>query len=277
MIYLNAEVIGALGEDTFWTWFKREFPSASFEVPAQLREEDTLMQYSTLGFVNLAGKSIALLWELYPEMKVQLKSNQWDTILSKVYECAKFSTYRIVASSLTIPFYERFGTVEALPIGVDTDLFKPLPDKKALRDKYNIPRDAIVGFWGGTTHPMKGFSRLVEYAHLNPDIHWIVVWKWELEAGHFSGANNFIKVPQQALCELMNAADFFLCTSRLRPFFMLEWEAMACNLPMRILDDIQKDFAPSSNPRDDVFRLRWDRDSTKKLWADYLLRKGIKW
>jgi glycosyltransferase involved in cell wall biosynthesis len=277
MIYLNAEVIGALGEDTFWTWFKREFPSASFETTAQLQKEDVELQYSTLGFVNRAGKSVALLWELYPEMKDQLKSTQWDAILAKVYECAKFSTYRVVASQLMIPFYERFGTVDVLPIGVDTALFKPLSDKNALRDKYNIPRERIVGIWCGTTHPMKGFSRLVEYAHLNPDIYWIIVWKWELEAGQFPGASNFIKVPQQTLCELMNAADFFLCSSKLRPFYMVEWEAMACNLPMRILDNVQKDFVPSSNPRDDVFRLYWDRNSTKKLWANYLTRKGIIW
>lgn len=25
MIYLNTEIFSGLGEDTFWTWFKREF------------------------------------------------------------------------------------------------------------------------------------------------------------------------------------------------------------------------------------------------------------
>jgi glycosyltransferase involved in cell wall biosynthesis len=277
MIYLNAEVISGLGEDTFWTWFKREFPSASFELPRDLRNEDAVLQYSTLGFLNRAGKSIALLWELYPEMKGQLESTQWDAVLARVYECAKFSTYRVVASQLMVPFYERFGTADVLPIGVDTDLFKPLPEKNALRDKYNIPKDRKVGIWCGTTHPMKGFPRLVEYVHLNPDIYWIIVWKWELEAGHLPSASNFIQVPQQTLCELMNAADFFLCCGRLRPFYMVEWEAMACNLPIRILDNMQKDFVPSSNPRDDVFRLHWDRKSTKKLWADCLAKKGITW
>ena len=277
MIYLNPEILSGLGEDTFWTWFKREFPTASFELPKHLGNEDVVLQYSTLGFVNRTGKSIGLLWELYPEMKEQLKSNQWDKILKTVYECAKFSTYRVVASHLMVPSYERFGRVDVLPIGVNTDLFRPLPEKNTLRDKYNIPKERTVGFWCGTTHPMKGFSRLVEYAKLNPDIHWIVVWKWELEAGHLSGATNFTKVPQQMLCELMNAADFFLCTSKLRPFYMAEWEAMACNLPMRILDDMQKDFVPSSNPRDDVLKHEWDRKSTKRLWSEYLSRKGVTW
>jgi glycosyltransferase involved in cell wall biosynthesis len=277
MIYLNPEVVSGLGEDTFWTWFSREFPSASFELPKDLRQEDVVLQYSTLGFVNRAGRSIGLLWELYPEMKEQFKSNQWDGVLAKVYECAKFSTFRIVASHLMVPFYNRFGTVDVLPIGVDTDLFKPLPDKDALRDKHNIPKGRNVGIWCGTTHPMKGFSRLVEYAKLNPDTYWIIVWKQASEAGYLTGASNFVAVPQPTLCELMNAADFFLCCGTLRPFYMVEWEAMACNLPMRILGNIQKDFVPSNNPRDDIFRLNWDRKSAKKLWADYLTRKGVAW
>ena len=277
MIYLNAQFVSALDEDTFWTWFKREFSSASFEHPVQLRDEDVVLRYSTLGFVNCAGKSIALLWELYPEMKEQLESTQWDAILATIYECARFSTYRTVASHLMVPFYERFGTVDVLPIGVDTDLFRPLPEKEALRDKYSIPKGRTVGIWCGTTHPMKGFSRLVEYASLYPNIYWIVIWKWEREAAFMPGASNFTKVPQKTLCELMNAADFFLSSSILRSFFMVEWEAMACNLEMRFLDNLQKDFVPSHNPREDVFRLGWDRKSAKKLWADYLTRKGVTW
>ncbi len=277
MIYLNPEVVSGLGEDTFWTWFKREFPSASFGVSARLRNEDAVLQYSTLGFVNRGGKSIGLLWELYPEMKEQLKSNQWDSRIAKVYECARFSTYKTVASHLMIPFYEQFGAIDVLPIGVNTDLFKPLPEKTSLRDKYNIPKDKTVGIWCGTTHRMKGFDKLTAYANSNPDIYWIIVWKWEAEAGFFPGASNFTKVKQQTLCELMNSADFFLCSSMLRPFYMVEWEAMACNLPMKILDNMQKDFVPSNNPRDDVFRLNWDRKSTKKLWTNYLERKGVTW
>jgi glycosyltransferase involved in cell wall biosynthesis len=176
-----------------------------------------------------------------------------------------------------VPSYERFGSIDVLPIGVDTDLFRPLPEKNSLRDKYNIPKEKVVGIWCGTTHPMKGFSRLVEYARLNPDMYWIIIWKWPTEAGHMPGASNFVKVPQETLCELMNAADFFLSCGSLRPYYMVEWEAMACNLPMRILGNIQKDFVPSSNPRDDIFRLNWDRKSAKKLWANYLARKGITW
>lgn len=277
MIYLNPEVVGALGEDTFWSWFKREFPSSTFSVPYRLRHDDIILRYSTLGFVGRAGKSLALLWELYPEMKACLESAEWDGRIEKTNECARYSTYRTAASKLVIPYYGAYGVVDILPIGVDTDLFHPMSGKPALREKYGIPQDREVGLWCGTTHPMKGFDLLRSYAAQNPDIHWVVVWKWSAEAGNLSGAINLTTVSQQALSELMNTADFFLCTSQLRPYYMVEWEAMACNLPMRVIGRGDKDFVPSQNPREDVLAHHWDRPTAKKLWAQYLESKGVSW
>jgi len=277
VIYLSPEVVGALGEDTFWTWFKREFPSSTFGIPWRLRDDDIVLRYSTLGFVGRAGKSLALLWELYPEMKAYLNSAVWDVRINKVYECARFSTCRTVASSLMRTYYDEFGSVDVLPIGVDADLFVPLEKKDTLRAKYGIRRDREVGIWCGTNHPMKGFDLLRAYASANPEIHWIVVWKWQSEANHMPQASNFVSLPQQSLCELMNAADFFLSTSRLRPFYMVEWEAMGCNVPMRIVGRGDKDFTPSENPRADVFEHQWDRPSAKRLWAAYLESKGVRW
>ncbi len=278
MIYLNPEVVSGLGEDTFWTWFKREFPTSVFGVPRHLAPDDIVLQYSTLGFVNRAGKSLALLWELIPEMKAQFKSNEWDSVLARTYESARFCTYRTVTSHLMVPYYEQYGTIDVLPIGVNTDLFKPLGAKDQLRSKYGIPRDKIVGFWAGTTHPMKGFSQLLEYGQQNPEVHWVIVWKQQSEAGDLPGASNFVHVPQETLCELLNTADFFLSCGTLRPFYMIEWEAMACNLPLRLFDPtLEKDFSPSENPREDVFRLKWDRPSAKQVWAEYLANKGVKW
>jgi glycosyltransferase involved in cell wall biosynthesis len=278
MIYLNAEVVSGLGEDTFWTWFKREFPTSSFDEPKNLTDKDIVLRYSTLGPLDVfPAKTVALLWELYPEMKEKLVSNEWDAKLESVYRCAKFSTYRTVASHLTVAPYERYGTVDVIPIGVDTDLFRPIPEKDALRDKYNIPRNKRVGIWCGTLHPMKGYTKLLEFAKSNHDIHWIIVWKQKSEAGHLDGATNLTLVAQDVLVELINAADFYLCSGLLSPFYMIEWEAMACNLPLVILGDAKKDFAPSENPRDDIFALGWDRKSVKKKWENYLMRRGIEW
>jgi glycosyltransferase involved in cell wall biosynthesis len=279
MIYLNPENASALGDDTFWTWFKREFPSSKFGTPKRLNADDIVLQYSTLGFPNVAGKSLAVLWELYPEMKVVFQSSEWDHILRKVYEAAKLCTYRTVPTVGSIRYYEEIGSVDILPIGVDTDLFKPAADKEKVREKYGIPLDGEVGFWGGTTHAMKGSTRLFEYAKQHPEINWVCVWKWKQEEGKLPGAHNFTQVNQKTLSELMGCCDFALFTGRLSSYFMIEWEAMSCGLPVRFNDDIvfPRDFMPSLNPRDDVFRFKWDRKSAKALWAHHLEERGVTW
>lgn len=278
MIYLNPEVKSGLGEDTFWTWFNREFPSSVFELPKKMNLDDAILQYSTLGFPGVPGKTIALLWELYPEMREVFKVDTWDIKISKVNECAKYSTHRTVSSPMAAKFYEEYGSVDVLPIGVNTDLFKEKNNKDHLREKYGIPLDKEIGFWGGTTHPMKGFSNLIEYSTAHPDIFWIVVWKWQAEAGSMNNGKNFVKVDQETLCDLMNCADFMLFTGLLRSYFMLEWEAMACNVPIRHYNpSLERDFYPSNNPRDDVFKMKWDRASAKQLWSNYLSERGISW
>ena len=133
MIYLNAEVISGLGEDTFWTWFKREFFRSSYNTPKVLYDNDVVLRYSTLGHLDICGKQIGLLWELYPEMKEVFESNEWDEKMKKIDECAKNCTYRLVTSELMVPYYKKYGTVDVLPIGVDINIFRPINKKNELR------------------------------------------------------------------------------------------------------------------------------------------------
>ena len=279
MIYLNCEIKNALGEDTFWTWFERSFPGCSFDVPKKLNDNDILLRYSTLGFLPIEGKQIAMCWELYPDMKQLFRTDQWDhSRLAKVYECARYSTYRTVATKHSIPSYQSYGSVDIIPIGVNTDLFKQLDNKAELRDKYNIPSDKEIGVWIGTNHPMKGYDILLRYAAANPGIHWILVWKWEMEESPMKGASNFTCIPQHQICELVNAADFLLSTSRLKPYYMAEWEAMACNVRFVYPEGTaEREFYVSENPRDDVFKMGWDRISVKTQWEKYLLERGVTW
>ncbi|PNX46819.1 MAG: hypothetical protein BV459_05680 [Thermoplasmata archaeon M11B2D] len=203
-------------------------------------------------------------------MKRVLGGNDFDHTLGLIRECAKTSAKRTVTSHLMVKYYQQFGQIDILPVGVNTDLFKPVEDKAALRRKYGIPENRKVGFWCGTTHPMKGFDKLVQYKNDNPDINWVIVWKQKGQDGNLPGAHNYTHVDQQKLSELMACSDFILCCGLLQPFFMVEWEAMACNLPVIVLDSIEKDFAPSTNPRDDVFRLGWDRKTALQTWKKYI-------
>ena len=278
MLYLNCEVKSGLGEDTFWTWLEREFPSSSFNIPQKLNDDDIVLRYSTLGFLPIEGKQLALCWELYPQMKKQFGTNQYDSVLANVYECAKYSTYRTVATERSIEDYIKFGSVDIIPIAVNTDLYKPLNKKLELRKKYDLPLNKEIGIWIGTCHPMKGYSTLLKFASDNPNIHWVVVWKWEVEAMPMKGASNFIKIPQRQLNELLNAADFFASTNKLNSFFMAEWEAMAADVPFQFIQNEQNmEFIPSERPRDDVFERGWDRESAKKKWMAFFEKRGVRW
>lgn len=277
MIYLNAEVMSGLGEDTFWTWFHREFPNSAFKEPERLGDEDVVLRYSTLGFLPVAGKQVALCWELYPAMKERFGNTIWDEKIAMVHEAARYATYRTVASDLTQPLYDQYGTVDIIPIGVDVEVFKPLASKAELRAKHGLPADREIGVWIGTAHPMKGLALLLEYARRHPDIHWVTICKTEYESVSMPGASRFVHASQETLCELLNAGDFFLSTSLLRPFFMAEWEAMACDVPMRLIGEPNKEFMPAAHPRDDVLRLGWDRPSVKKQWEQFLTARGIAW
>ncbi len=277
MIYLNCEVKSGLGEDTFWTWFRREFPNSSFEIPKKLNDDDIILRYSTLGFLPVEGKQMALCWELYPEMKEYFNTACFDDRASLVENTARYSTYRSVATTLTAKNYEKFGQVVVIPIGVDTSLYRPLKNKGALREKYNLPKNKKIGVWIGTYHPMKGVSKLLEYAALNPEVELVIIWKWEMEELKISNTHNFVKIKQDQICELLNAADFFLSTSQLSPYYMSEWEAMATNIPFVFFGNAEREFYPSETPRDDVFSMGWDRKSVKKKWIEFFERKGVKW
>lgn len=277
MIYLNCEVKSALGEDTFWTWFEREFPSSSFEIPSKLNDNDIVLRYSILGFLPVVGKQVALCWKLYPQMVNFFGIDMWDDRLQKIYETARYSTYRTVAMQESVKDYERFGSVDVIPIGVNTDMYRPMEDKRELRSKYEIPQNRKVGIWIGTCHPMKGYDEFIKYAAHYPDIYWIIIWKWQMEALEMSGASNFIKIPEQQISELINCADFFLSTNKLSSYFIFEWEAMACNIPFVIIETSKREFYPSDRSRNDVFERGWDRISVKRKWEKFLSDRGVGW
>ena len=271
MLILSTPFVSGLGEDTFWCWIKREFDNSVYEQkPTYVNPGDVILRYSILGKSNYFDNSIALLCELYPEMKQALKSNDYEHIINSITECAESCKYKTAPTHLAASYYPSSYNIKILPIGVNTDLFKPIADKESLRIKYGIPRNRRVLFWAGTTHPMKGFHHLLEWKNNHPNDYFIIVWKTAGESSYLLGAHNFCHIPQEQIVELMNCSDAFLSCGILRPFFMVEWEAMACNLPIINMHALAKDYQISNNPRDDVFQLGWDRYSAKEDWLNYI-------
>lgn len=273
MIYLSPMIKSGYGEETFWVWFEKNFENNSFTLPLTYNSNDIVLRYSTKGSIDARpAKVVSLCWELLPEMKIVLNDNSWDSIIQTTYESAKTADRRVITSEFVRPYYEKYGKVDILPIGVDTDLFKPVSDdeKFKLKMKYNVPLDKEIGFWCGTSMKMKGFQNVQQYAKENPNIYWIIVW-YSNQTGVFNGyGQQHWQVNQQKMAELMNLADFQLSASILRPYYIIEYEGMACNLKQRKILDIEKDFVAGDNPRERIFEHNWDRKTAKILWENYL-------
>lgn len=253
MIYLNPQIKSGVGEDTFWTWFNREFES-SYDIPQTIKDDDVVLQYSVMGPSKVTGgKIVSLQWELFEEMSKQGipgDYSHWIDIARQSYNSANHVT---VSSSLQKEFYPK--AIE-LPIGIDTDIFYPR-NRKKMREKWNIDQTQIVGFWGGNMqfYYLKGLDKLQTYQSQHPEIQWITVFKEEQR-------------PQAELAELMSCCDFVLFTGRLRPYFMVEWEAMACDLPVVDISGLERDFMPGGRRK--IFELKWSRCQTKEVWYHYL-------
>jgi glycosyltransferase involved in cell wall biosynthesis len=269
-VYLHPENPGHLGDDTFWYWFKREFPDSSWNWH-EAGEGDVVLQYSVLGRYEGPAKYIALCWEMYPEMQRKLPTwvGNWDEKVARCMECAANTEFRTVPTKATLAYYEHYGPVRVLPLPVDTDVFRPLAKRYDLREKYGIPQESRVGFWSGTTHHMKGYDLLEEYARAHPDTYWICCWKQPSEAGHKDGAYNTVSILQPHMNELMNCADFFLSTGRLYPLFLVEWEALSSGLTLVNAPGVDRE-APSGSGRLKVFEMGFDRTSARHRWAEYV-------
>lgn len=279
MIYLNPEVKTSDNEDTFWDWAERVFPKSSFCVPTKLNDNDIVLRYSTLGFLPVAGKSVALCWEMYPQMQKLYFNDQYAIgKLQRINETARYCTYRSVATEQNADYYKRFGSVEVIPIGVDTDFWKPINNKKELRDKYNIPLGKRVGIWVGSLHHMKGFANLLQYVSQNPDIFFvIVIGRNNKSLMNFPNSNIFMDISQKILVELMQLSDFYLCTNRLSSYYMADWEAMSCNLPFEYWTEVKPEFIVESNPRDLVFQHKWSRELVQRKWENFFDQHGIEY
>jgi len=277
MVYLSPEVKTIPGSDSFWTWANRTIPKSTFDLPARMNEDDIILRYSTLGYYPIPGKSVACLWEMYPQMRDLYGFDHFEeTRLSKIFDCARYCTYRTVASPATIHPYKKYGSIEVIPLGVDTELFRPMNVKQNLRKKYELPQSKRIGIYIGTLHHMKGFVKLLQYAADNPDIYWVVVFGRSTgKAWSSPNAKIFTDVAQNVVAELINACDFYFCANRLGAYYMADWEAMSCNLPFIYISEAEPEFQVSNSPRDDVFQYGWNRENVQKFWFEFFERHGV--
>lgn len=278
MIHLRAENWSSLGDDTFWCWAEREWPGAVSSGVHPVEPGDHVLHYGLLGAPqDNADRSVALLWEQHPEMEREVSdlcNKSWRHEVARLHSAAMSCARRAVASPIMADDYRHHGPIDVLPIGVDTDLWRPAEGQAEageLRERHGIPTNVRLGFWGGHSHPMKGWDILQRYAGEHPDIWWAIAFKRQRDKRpHALRGMTVAGVSQHQLAELMRMCDFALFTSRLRPYAMMEWEAMSCNLPVVNVGHPDREFTPGDSPRHDVLDRGWDRHTAKKTWLEYL-------
>ena len=124
-----------------------------------------------------------------------------------------------------------------MPVGVDQEIFRPMPDVARVRGRLMTTASADV--------PMKGLTPLLEgLAKLRverPDAHLVVIGKQKdkssipalIERLGLAGAVEFVSgVPQDRIVELYAEAEIAVVPSLYEGFSLPAIEAMACGVPL---------------------------------------------
>jgi hypothetical protein len=252
MIFVNPEVLLGLGEDTFWTWIIRE-TGAEIGVPKSVGKKDIVLHYSTMGKPLHPNQSIALLWELYPEMTLRLRMNFKRR--QRLIDASLSSRWATVPTHYSRAFYAR--DAEVLPIAVDQELFSPPVDKLALRRELGLEPQGKYVFWGGGSHVMKGRDLRDIWLANHPEYTLL-----------FADKEN--PMNQIEVARLMKSADGILNTSRLVPLFMIDWEALACGLPIIEGGGVKRELPHHYSPRDYVKSEGWFRSDAILIWQKFI-------
>jgi len=135
----------------------------------------------------------------------------------------------ITNSYSTASSYPEFD-FEIIPVGVDSELFSPR-DKKALRNKWNIPLAGKIGIFVGALNEVKGWSRVLDVIENDISCHWIVVTKYGESFDH-PRVTLFSKQNQADLSELLCCSDFFILGSEVETQCLAAIEAALCDVPI---------------------------------------------
>ncbi len=154
--------------------------------------------------------------------------------------CASHHEAEILARLYHVPM-ERMVVI---PCGVDTGLFRPLPQEMARR-LLGLPQGRPILLFVGRLEPLKGLDTLMQaLALLPPSVLLLVVGGEEdhesrrslRDLAHSLGVEERVvfqpAVPHPTLPLWYNAADICIIPSLYETFGMVALEAMACGLPV---------------------------------------------
>jgi hypothetical protein len=245
---------GTMGEKVFWNYLVESLPGSfpvdkkiigdfNFEAKAKDyisdRNVDFILQNATfIDFIDTRYPTIVYLQDDLRGMGKLSAQQERNLKLADV----------IVANTVqTSLSYDEYS-MEIIPVGVNSDLFKP-KDRNSLRKKYKIP-DKFTGIFVGSLNETKGWTKVKDFILKNPNLHFVVISKYD-EMFDSENVSFFKKIDQEQLSELLNCANFFLIGSPVETQCLAAIEANLCDIPVLMpLVGVYKDF--NSNERSQV-------------------------
>ena len=163
------------------------------------------------------------------EKSLKLPDHIRDIFYRYVIRFYRSMDYLVTVNPYFIGELEKYGIsrekVTYIPNFVSEEQFYPLPaeEKKALREKYQIPQDKFIVFCAGQLQRRKGFFDYIELARRMPDV--LFLWAGSFAFGLISDGHDEIKailenppenfrllglVEREYMNELYNLTDLML-------------------------------------------------------------------
>ena len=215
--------------------------------PTYFMELPFVKQYgTTVGYVHFLPETVdESLHLIKPARKI---------FYSYMLRFYKSMDHLVVVNPYFIDRLEAYGVsrskVTAIPNFVSEEKFYPVDDnqKKAFREKYNIPQDAFVVLCAGQLQRRKGFFDFIKVASQLP-MHF--VWAGDFAFGAISDGYTEIQkivkhppknvtftglIPRKDMNELYNLCDVMFLPAYEELFPMTVLEAMNCRKPLVLRD-----------------------------------------
>lgn len=158
--------------------------------------------------------------------KARLFLGNWNPLLICPSEWLK---KRVISSYLN-----RYH-VEVIYNGIDTNLFKPIQDKKTLRIKYGLPLDKKIVFFTAANFndKRKGIPDIINAAKKLKDKNCLFVGAGggKIESCDCVKLMGYIK-DKSKLAELYSLSDLFCFASSAETFLLTVAEALSCGIPV---------------------------------------------
>ena len=256
----NDIVTGSMGEKVLWD-FLLEFQPASVGIDISVVGKNGSYAKKARNYISATYPNIQVIIQnatfigavdenLYTIAFLQDDLRAMGRI-SKEQEQNLRIARKLVTNSITTAISYPEYDFELIPVGVDSDLFKPM-NKTEVRTELGFMHEQI-GIFVGNFSEVKGWSKVRECIEHFPEIKWILVSKYS-ESFNSPNVHVYNRIPQSLLAKLLNCADFFIIGSPVETQCLAAIEACLCDIPVVMRNvGIFKEFTEEERSKVGIF------------------------